>query len=112
MAVISAMVGTALIHFGMPYHTGPDLFDTRWNLRDWFKANRRTLVALGPSFKFPAEIANDVISLDMPMPTDEELTDIIKTQVAGVDGLKGLAPTGHRLRYRPSSAICAQSARP
>jgi len=61
-----------------------------WNLRDRFKANRRTLVVLGPGFKFPAEIANDVISLDVPMPTDEELTAIIAKEVSGVAGLAAL----------------------
>jgi hypothetical protein len=52
-----------------------------WNLRDRFKANRRTLVILGPGFRFPAEITNDVITIDVPMPTDEELAGIIQTQV-------------------------------
>ena len=62
-----------------------------WNLRDLFKANRRTLVLLGPSFTFPPEIANDVITIDMPLPTEEELQGIIKAQVQDA-GVKELSP--------------------
>jgi len=60
-----------------------------WNLRDRFKANRRTLVLLGPSFTFPAEIGNDVITLDVALPTEAELQGIVKTQVkeAGIKEL-------------------------
>lgn len=61
-----------------------------WNLRDRFKANRRTLVLLGPSFTFPPEISNDVIALDMPLPTEAELQGIVKQQVADA-GVKSLA---------------------
>lgn len=50
-----------------------------WNLRDLYKANRRTLVLLGPGFKFPAEIAQDVISFEEPYPSVEVLTGIVTT---------------------------------
>jgi hypothetical protein len=52
-----------------------------WNLRDRFKANRRTLVILGPAFNWPAEITNDVITIDVPLPSDADLKNIIETQV-------------------------------
>lgn len=39
-----------------------------WNLRDTFKANGRTLVLLAPSLILPAELANDVLVLDEPLP--------------------------------------------
>lgn len=75
-----------------------------WNLRDRFKANRRTLVILGPSFTWPAEITNDVITIDVPLPSDTDLTNIIETQVkdsglaaldakmleAAIDAVRGL----------------------
>lgn len=50
-----------------------------WNLRDPFKASGRMLVLLGPSLKLPVELERDVIVLDEPLPTDEELATIIKT---------------------------------
>jgi hypothetical protein len=75
-----------------------------WNLRDLYKANRRTLIMLGPAFKFPSEIAQDVITFDEPYPTDEVLAKIITDQAAtvklmlkpeqvasAVDALRGLA---------------------
>ena len=60
-----------------------------WNLRDRFKANRRTLVILGPAFNWPAEITNDVITIDVPLPSDTDLRNIIETQVKD-SGLKAL----------------------
>lgn len=51
-----------------------------WNLRDLYKKDRRTLVLLGPAFKFPAEIAQDVIAWDEPYPTPEELSKIVLKQ--------------------------------
>lgn len=53
-----------------------------WNLRDAYKANRRTLVVLGPGFKFPPEIAQDVIAFDEPYPDEVELRQVVARQVA------------------------------
>lgn len=51
-----------------------------WNLRDPFKggAKARMLVLLGPTLDLPSEIANDVIPLDEPLPTLDQLAEIIK----------------------------------
>lgn len=51
-----------------------------WNLRDLFKRDKRTLVLLGPFFKLPAELANDVVALDEPLPTRKELESIVDQQ--------------------------------
>lgn len=53
-----------------------------WNLRDLFKGNHRTLVLLGPTFNLPAEIAQDVLLLDEPLPGEDELRNIITTTVS------------------------------
>ena len=53
-----------------------------WNLRDPYKTNRRTLVILGPAFKFPPEIAQDVILFDEPYPDEAELRMIVARQAA------------------------------
>lgn len=75
-----------------------------WNLRDAFKTSLRTLVLLAPQFSLPPEISNDVLMLDEPLPTDEELqlivqdvmdsagvkiTDAVRAQA--IDALRGLA---------------------
>ena len=48
-----------------------------WNLRDKFKGDTRMFVGLAPSVKLPAELANDVLVLDEPLPTVEQLTGIV-----------------------------------
>lgn len=49
-----------------------------WNLRDIFKSNFRMLVLLAPEITMPAELANDVLVLDEPLPTNEELAAIVR----------------------------------
>jgi len=49
-----------------------------WNLRDEFKHNRRTLVILGPSGTLPPELTNDVLVLDEPLPSREQLESIVR----------------------------------
>lgn len=44
-----------------------------WNCRDSFKSTQRTLVLLCPDLKVPPELVNDVIVLDVPLPTNSEL---------------------------------------
>jgi hypothetical protein len=49
-----------------------------WNLRDPFKGSYRTLVLLCPMLDLPAEICSDVLTLDEPLPTIEQLGEIAK----------------------------------
>lgn len=51
-----------------------------WNLRDLFKRDKRTLVLLGPIFRMPLELANDVVMLDEPLPTRAELASVVDQQ--------------------------------
>ena len=45
-----------------------------WNLRNPFKADGRTLVLLSPAgLSLPAELQQDLIHLEAPLPADEEL---------------------------------------
>lgn len=48
-----------------------------WNLRDFFKLNRRMLVMVGATFVPPPELAHDVFILDDPLPTETELRGIV-----------------------------------
>lgn len=50
-----------------------------WNLRDTFKSNFRMLVMLCPSISLPAELQQDVLTLDEPLPQDKELAGIAAT---------------------------------
>ena len=47
------------------------------NLRDEFKATGRTVVLLGPCVPLPAELSNDVVTFDEPLPERGELTKIV-----------------------------------
>lgn len=59
---------------------GPPQFDPfvstgLGNLRDIYKATRRTCILLGPSFNLPSELRQDVMVLDEPLPTDDVLAE-------------------------------------
>ena len=47
------------------------------NLRDQFKSTGRTLVMLGVDFRLPAELTQDVLILDEPLPDDSAIEAIL-----------------------------------
>lgn len=47
------------------------------NCRDSFKAVRNSLVLLGPDFTLPAELQNDVLVFDEPLPSNDDLEKIV-----------------------------------
>ena len=47
-----------------------------WNLRDEFKSANKCVIGLCPNMILPAELSQDVLVLDEPLPTDEELKTI------------------------------------
>lgn len=76
-----------------------------WNLRDVLKTKFCTVVLLGPSFKLPAELKQDILGIESPYPDEAELTGLVERlakhnkvkldegQVVNtVDALRGLAP--------------------
>jgi len=58
----------------------PGVAQAVWNLRDEFKGNGRMLVLLGPAFQLPSELAGDVVVLDEPLPTRDDLSAIVTKQ--------------------------------
>lgn len=56
-----------------------------WNLRDPFKGSYRALVLLCPMLDLPAEIAQDVLTLDEPLPTIDQLGEIAKAIYRSAD---------------------------
>lgn len=67
-------------HFAHLYFDNEQVKQAVWNLRDDFKTNARMLIMLGPDFTLPPEVAQDVLYLDEPLPTDEELKAIALRQ--------------------------------
>lgn len=51
------------------------------NLRDEFKSDQRMVVLLGTGIQLPAELATDVVSWTEPLPSDEQLIEIVSEQV-------------------------------
>ena len=49
-----------------------------WNLRDKLKSLGSTLIMMGSTFTLPAELKSDVLTLKHPLPTDEEIEEIVK----------------------------------
>ncbi len=47
------------------------------NLRDRFKADMKSLILLGPSFRLPEELTQDVLILDEPLPDKVQISEIV-----------------------------------
>jgi hypothetical protein len=75
-----------------------------WNLRIPYRDSLRSIVLLGPDFHFPPEISHDILLLNEPLPSDDEIRGIIKETITaygknipsddqlneGVSALRGL----------------------
>lgn len=59
------------------YSMRADFIQALWNLRAPFRDSLRTLVLLAPDFDFPAELQHDILILDEPLPTEDELRKIV-----------------------------------
>lgn len=86
------------------YFEKADFVQALWNLRDEYKNSLRTIVLLGPEFNLPAELQQDVLVLDEPLPNGEELDALVRricaangvecddeTVAQAVNALRGLA---------------------
>jgi hypothetical protein len=76
-----------------------------WNLRDELKRDGRTVIMLGPAFRLPPELQQDVLVLDEALPDGDQLRAIVTAQfeaaqlpapdesvlARAVDALRGLA---------------------
>jgi adenylate kinase family enzyme len=95
-----------LMHNAQHLLTNHQLTQAMWNLREDFKQRNSALVLLGPEFKFPPELQQDMFLLEEPLPTDGELAQIVQRTYAdsrveveldetklahAVDALRGLA---------------------
>jgi hypothetical protein len=73
----------------------PSVIQGIWNLRNVFKANGHMLVLLiAPGTTLPAELINDILVLDEPLPTRDKLAEIV---VTNHKLHKAEVPTGDKL---------------
>jgi hypothetical protein len=49
-----------------------------WNLRDLFKSKGCTLIIMGITWVLPRELKSDVLTISHPLPTDEEIQNIVE----------------------------------
>lgn len=73
------------VHLSGHFIREPAVIQAAWNLRDRFKGNLRTLVLLSRQIGLPAELQDDVISLDEPLPDAEQLRTIVSKMHAAAD---------------------------
>lgn len=73
------------IHNAPRFMGEPSVVQAAWNLRESFKSNGRTLIMLGVDFQLPAELQQDVLLLDEPLPNAEELAAIVREQYDSAD---------------------------
>lgn len=94
--------GSVLVfHNAHRFMDGVPVVQGVWNLRDKYKSNFRMLVLLAPVWKLPVELQADVVVVDHPLPSAEEISaqvaKIVKAAKLGggvpdgaVDALRGL----------------------
>lgn len=79
-----------VIHNAQRFLSENDVMQAVWNLRDAFKQNRRMLILLGCGVRLPVELQHDVIELDEPLPSKDDLagviSDIAKAARIKIDG--------------------------
>ena len=55
----------------------PGISQAIWNARDIFKGVRATLILLSPGLTLPAELQQDILVLDEPLPTGDQLEGVL-----------------------------------
>ena len=79
IAAAEVQEGTILYMHQMHRVIGePGVSQAVWNLRDIFKVTQRTLVMLCPSMEIPVELQQDVLVLDEPLPSLDQLQGVVK----------------------------------
>ena len=68
------------IHLAPRWLGEPAVVQAAWNLRDQFKADQRVVIFLGKQITLPAELQDDVMTFDEPLPTADELAQIVAQQ--------------------------------
>lgn len=96
--------GTILVvHNAHRFLTQAEVVQAVWCCRDALKANRRMLVLLGVGTRIPAELQHDVIELDEPLPTVDELRSKIDELCQSVP--EKSRPDGKKLTEAANASI-------
>lgn len=66
-------------HQANRYLTNEAVIQGIWNLRDSYKGIQATLIMLGPGVDLPAELKNDVVVIEEPVPNTDDITTVVTT---------------------------------
>jgi hypothetical protein len=84
---------------------GTPVIQAIWNLRDSFKSDGRTLVLICNEMQTPAELANDVITIDEPLPDPAAIQAIVVNQACNAGATLGAEDAA-----KATDALCGLSA--
>lgn len=76
-----------LVHNAQCLLDNPQVVQAVCNLRDTFKADGRCLILLDAAISLPAQLVQDVLVLDDPLPTEAQIRDIIDTELASAQAM-------------------------
>lgn len=65
------------VHLANRFLDNPVFVQGLSNLRETFKHDKQTCVLLGSSFTLPPELTNDIVQIDEPLPSSEDLREIV-----------------------------------
>lgn len=101
--------GILFIHLAHRWIPEAAVVQAIWNLRDRYKADQRTLVLLSKHFPVPAELSDDVLVLEEPLPSEADLEQIVirMHDAAQMIPLPGSLPQATEA-LRGLSAFCAE----
>lgn len=73
-----AVEGTMVFMHNVPRLFDPGVIQAVWNLRDTLKSMQGMLIMMGPAFDMPAELKNDVVMIEEPVPGPEEIRAVVE----------------------------------
>lgn len=97
---------------GHRFLSEPPVMQAAWNLRDQFKSNKRTLVILCPQITLPAELCQDFLVLDEPLPTIAELSAIVRSVYDAGKTVADLPQLTENIISQSTDALCGLAAFP
>jgi hypothetical protein len=90
----------------------PSVIQAISNLRELYK-NGRCLVMFGPDILLPPELSQDVMVLDEPLPTEEEISDIVTRLHGEVSSqIDGFEPLTDSIMKESVAALCGLASFP
>ena len=80
--LLRASAGTTIfVHNAHRILPDPGVAQAVQNFRDEFRQNHRALVLMGPAVELPPQLKHDVLKMDHPLPTRQELQQLVREEL-------------------------------